>query len=239
MGRFRCRQQIKCDQLFVQRGGAPPLNFSSRGEGAATALFQRPWRLPDEKLILGDIVMCAEFDFITISCIAGIMAVAVFTDLRSRTIPNRLTCLAMVFMFGYYGMTYGFDGMCFSTKGLLLGTALLLPVYFAGGMGAGDAKLMGAVGAALGAQGVINAFLFTAIAGGLYAIGIVLCRYGKSKGVIARTSLMLRSFVYSRRFTCIPEAAQENAPKLYYAIPIAIGTAGAIAWHLAYRSYLI
>ena len=76
----------------------------------------------------------------------------------------------MVFMLAYYSTSYGFVGCWFSVKGLLLGTGLLLPVYFIGGMGAGDAKLMGAAGAALGMQGVFNVFLFTAVLGGVYAL---------------------------------------------------------------------
>ena len=43
-----------------------------------------------------------------------------------------------------------------------------------GKMGAGDVKLMGAVGSILGPAGVFNAFLFTAIVGGIYAIIILL-----------------------------------------------------------------
>ncbi len=65
-----------------------------------------------------------------------------------------------------------------STGGLFLGVAFLLPVYLIGGMGAGDVKLMGAVGSILGPQGVFIAFLYSAIAGGLYA----LFRAGEKQG---------------------------------------------------------
>ena len=183
--------------------------------------------------------MRTEFDFLAITGVACIMAAAAFIDLRSQRIPNRLTYSAMVFMLAYYGMAYGLDGLWFSTKGLLLGTGLLLPVYLAGGMGAGDAKLMGAAGAALGVHGVFTIFLFTALAGGLYALILIVFRYKQVKGVLERSSLMLKMLVYSQRFVFIPGGKHENAPKLCYAIPIAIGTAGALAWHLAYRSYLI
>ena len=105
-------------------------------------------------------------DTIVIAALFCTMCVALFTDLRSRKIPNRLTFAAMVFMLAYYGAAHGFEGMWFSCKGLLLGIGLLMPLYFLGGMGAGDAKLMGAVGAALGMQGVLTVFLFTALIGG-------------------------------------------------------------------------
>jgi prepilin peptidase CpaA len=178
-------------------------------------------------------------DSIVIVAIICIMIVAVCTDLRSRKIPNRLTYSAMVFLLAYYTTAYGFAGCWFSVKGLLLGTGILLPVYLIGGMGAGDAKLLGVVGAALGMQGVFTAFLFSSLLGGLYALVLILFRYKHCKKLLERSVLMMKLFVYSKKFFFIPGTQNGNAPKLCYAIPIAIGTAGAVAWCMAYSSYLI
>ena len=46
-----------------------------------------------------------------------------------------------------------------------------------GGMGAGDVKLMAAVGSILGPTDVFTAFLYSALIGGLYAL-VVLYRHG-------------------------------------------------------------
>jgi prepilin peptidase CpaA len=167
------------------------------------------------------------------------MCVALFTDLRRRKIPNRLTFSAMVFMMAYYGAAHGFEGLWFSGKGLLLGTGLLLPVYLIGGMGAGDAKLMGAAGAALGMQGVFTVFLFTALIGGVYALVLIVFRLKYCRRLLERSALMMKVLVYSKRFMFIPGAQSEQAPKLCYAIPIALGTAGAVAWRFAYGNYFI
>ena len=167
------------------------------------------------------------------------MCVALFTDLRSRKIPNRLTFAAMVFMLAYYGAAHGFEGLWFSFKGLLLGTGLLMPLYFLGGMGAGDAKLMGAAGAALGMQGVLTVLLFTALIGGLYAIVLIVIRFEHCKRLLERSALMMKMLVYPKRVVFIPGAQSEQAPKLCYAIPIAAGTLGAVAWRLAQGSYFI
>jgi prepilin peptidase CpaA len=167
------------------------------------------------------------------------MVAAVCTDLRSKKIPNRLTFPAMVFMLAYYSTAYGFAGGWFSFKGVLLGTGLLLPVFLVGGMGAGDAKLMGVVGAALGMQGVFTAFLFTAIIGGLYALVLILFRYKYCKELLKRSALMMKVSVYTRRVFFIPGAQDGTAPKFCYAIPIAFGTAGAVAWRWAYNGYFI
>jgi len=127
----------------------------------------------------------------------------------------------------------------FSAKGLLLGTGLLLPVYFIGGMGAGDAKLMGAAGAALGAGGILNVFVCTAFIGGMYAVMVILCRRKYMRGLAERSALMMKLFVYTRRFVFLPGAQDEQAPKLCYAVPIALGTAAAVAWRLVQGSYII
>ena len=178
-------------------------------------------------------------DSIIVVSIACIMAVAICTDLRSRKIPNRLTYSAMVFMLAYYTAAYGFAGGWFSLKGLLLGTGLLLPVFLVGGMGAGDAKLLGVVGAALGMRGVFTAFLFIAVIGGVYACILILFSYKQCRELLERSSLMMKISLYSRKAFFIPGPQNGSAPKLCYAIPIAVGTAGAVAWRLAYSEYFI
>ena len=50
--------------------------------------------------------------------------------------------------------------------GFVVGLALMLPGHVLGATGAGDVKLMAAVGAIVGPRVVVNAFLFTAVAGG-------------------------------------------------------------------------
>ena len=66
-----------------------------------------------------------------------------------------------------------------------------------GMMGAGDVKLMGAVGSILGPAGVFNAFLFTAIVGGIYAL-IVLAYHGQLVGFIKRFALSLKLSLLTR-----------------------------------------
>jgi prepilin peptidase CpaA len=178
-------------------------------------------------------------DIIVLVALFCTMAVALFTDLRSRKIPNRLTYPAMVFMLAYCGAAHGFEGLWFSFTGLLLGTGLLMPLYFLGGMGAGDAKLMGAAGAALGMRGVFSVFLFTALIGGAYALVLIAFRLESCRRLLERSALMMKVFVYTQRFVFIPGAQSEQAPKLCYAIPIAAGTAAAVAWRFAYGSYII
>jgi prepilin peptidase CpaA len=102
--------------------------------------------------------------------------VATIVDLRSRRIPNWLT--AAMAGSGVGLALLGLSGITpvASTAGLLVGLMLMMPGHVLGATGAGDVKLMAAVGAIVGIQLVVAAFLYTAIAGGVLAVGIALRR---------------------------------------------------------------
>jgi prepilin peptidase CpaA len=93
---------------------------------------------------------------------------AVFTlwagwlDWRTRKIPNWLTVPGLLLAIGVHAMVGGWHGMLVSLEGAGLALALLLPFVLVRGLGAGDWKLMGAVGALLGPLAFV-AFLFVSI----------------------------------------------------------------------------
>jgi len=73
---------------------------------------------------------------------------------------------------------FGISGLSVwgSVIGLLIGIALMLPGHLLGATGAGDVKLMGAIGAIIGPALVFSAFLFSALAGGVLAVAVALRR---------------------------------------------------------------
>ena len=100
---------------------------------------------------------------------AGVSAAA-FIDLRTRRVPNALTIpLAAI---GLACAASGVSGLSFRAAlvGLVLGLALMLPGYLFGATGAGDVKLLAAVGAWLGPALIGVAFLYTALVGGVLAL---------------------------------------------------------------------
>ena len=107
--------------------------------------------------------------FLTIYLIS-ILIVAAIIDIRIKKIPNLLTFPTMVLGLVYYSITTGWDGLLFSLGGLSLGIAIFFVLYLMGGMGAGDAKLMGAVGAITGPKGALIASIYSAVVGGVYAL---------------------------------------------------------------------
>jgi prepilin peptidase CpaA len=83
-------------------------------------------------------------------CALALAGLAGYLDWRSRRIPNWLTvpglCAGIVVNF----ITAGRHGVALSFEGAALGLALMLPLVLMRALGAGDWKLMGAVGAFLG-----------------------------------------------------------------------------------------
>ena len=97
------------------------------------------------------------------------VAIATYTDIRWRIIPNKLTMPAILIGLILHTIHAGWSGFILSLLGLTVGGGLLLILHFAGGMGAGDVKLMGAIGALTGPATVMSALLLSCLFGGLYA----------------------------------------------------------------------
>ncbi len=121
-------------------------------------------------------------------------ALAVYTDLRWRIIPNRLTlpAIALGLALGFLGS--GWHGLLMSGLGFLTGMALLILPFAVGKMGGGDVKLMGALGAWLGCYAVLNVALYSALAGGVLAILVAVKR--KRLGVTIRNVWLLLKCIF-------------------------------------------
>ena len=105
-----------------------------------------------------------------------VLAVSLYTDLKQRKILNSITVPAAAAGLLYNCAAGGLAGAKLSLGGLLAGFALLLIPFLMGGIGAGDVKLLAAVGAIKGPAFVINAGLCSALAGGILALMLLLYR---------------------------------------------------------------
>jgi prepilin peptidase CpaA len=167
-----------------------------------------------------------------------ILLVAVTIDFKSQRIPNLLTFPAAALALIYYAITNGFDGFLFSAVGLLVGVSLLIIPYLLGGMGAGDAKLMGVVGGVLGAKGVFYTFLFSAIVGGIYAIILTLVYRQQFRGFYRKQLAALINFFLIRKYIPDPEDADLKKPRLCYGLAIALGTGIYIVFNSSHHGLL-
>lgn len=105
---------------------------------------------------------------LTAYVLIGFVGAAALMDLRWRRIPNWLVLAGFVAAL----VIRAVDGpvqVGWGLAGAGLGMALLFPFYMIGGMGGGDVKLLGAVGAFLGPSRLLVALLVMALAGGLMA----------------------------------------------------------------------
>jgi prepilin peptidase CpaA len=143
-------------------------------------------------------------------------------DLYKRKIPNAITFPVMASAVVYFILVNGMDGFLHSISGLVIGLALLIPFYLQGGMGAGDVKLMGAVGSILGPSDVFTAFLYSALAGGVYAL-FVLARNKALSRTVRRYGIMLKGYVCTGQLMYIPPVGGNVAP-LCYGLAISLGT---------------
>jgi prepilin peptidase CpaA len=114
-----------------------------------------------------------------------LVVVVAFFDVRERRIPNLAVLPAACFGLGL-NLCWGWDGLVFGAQGLALGFALLFVPYLVGAMGAGDVKLLAAIGAFVGATEVVRVLLVTVLCYPLLAailvirerkVGITLLRF--------------------------------------------------------------
>jgi prepilin peptidase CpaA len=163
-------------------------------------------------------------DYFLILLLLSILIISAIIDFRSQKIPNLITFPTIIIALLYHFFTHGIDGLIFSALGLVTGIGLLIIPYIFDGMGAGDAKLMGAVGSIIGPKNVFVAFLFTALVGGIYAVILILLNQKQFKGFFKKQLITLKLFILTREFISDPVENSDKKPRLCYGVAIALGT---------------
>jgi prepilin peptidase CpaA len=162
-------------------------------------------------------------DFLALIILSLLIVPVVISDIKSQRISNKITFPAMLIGSAFQVWLKGFPGLIFSLQGIGLGIALFIIPYVIGKMGAGDAKLMGAVGAFLGPKDVIIAFVYIAIAGGIYSLLLILWHRQKFKGFFTELYVSFLVFLGTRKIDWDNSQAA-GRPRLCYAVAIAVGT---------------
>jgi prepilin peptidase CpaA len=146
------------------------------------------------------------------------LAIAVVTDVRTRRIPNWLT--GSIASAGF-GLAFG-GGVVTPTQaalGMLTGLLLMMPGHLIGATGAGDVKLMAAAGTMLGPDLAFRAFLYSAVAGGVFAVAVAV-RRGILTETLHDTSRLVMSPAGARQTIEAPSRINRFA----YGPAIATGT---------------
>jgi prepilin peptidase CpaA len=169
---------------------------------------------------------------IVFSVVGGVLLSSALIDMKTRKIPNILTFPSILTALAYHSLASGMDGFIFSLTGMFTGIGLLILPYLLGGAGAGDAKLLGAVGAALGVHGVLQAFIYIAFAGGGYLVLLMVFKRKQYGIYFMRHFIMMKAFLYTGKLFHVPARPEETqASKISYGTFIALGTIAYMALH--------
>ena len=126
----------------------------------------------------------------------------------------------------------GLSGMGFGLWGMTVGLLTLLPLYAVGGMGAGDVKMMAAIGAWVHCTITFYAFCVSAIVGAILAVIMVIAA-GEGRKHFNQFFFLLNEITTIRNPEALAEIATERKTSmrlLPYGIPLAIGTVSYFAW---------
>jgi prepilin peptidase CpaA len=154
----------------------------------------------------------------------GLAMVACGCDLRTRRIPQFLTLGGATAGLAFHLVNSGWTAAALSFAGWSIGIAIFVIPFALGGLGAGDVKLLGALGAWLGPGNVIWLALYAGVAGAILAILFSLAT-GYLPQALANVRLLLTHWRVNG-VRPLPELTLEHGrtPRMAYAVPILAGT---------------
>jgi prepilin peptidase CpaA len=179
-----------------------------------------------------------------------LLILSVKYDVTERRIPNKLTIPVILWGIVTAGIFSGFNGILFSISGFLVGLAVFFVPFAMGGIGAGDVKLMAAIGSILGWYLTVYSALLTAIAGGIIVIGYTIYT-GKFVGMIKNMRIHFIKWilyviylgthnvgVYSKYKSLNASKVDEEKTYIPYGVAIAVGTFIVLAGnHIGYAPF--
>jgi prepilin peptidase CpaA len=152
------------------------------------------------------------------------MILATVNDFKTGKIANLLTFPIMLLGITYHCVMTGWNGLGFSLGGLILGHCIFFIPYAMGGMGAGDAKLLGAAGSFLGARGVIIAAVLSTLLGLAYALTLLIVHPYFTRSLLSGRGMTIKTVSRRGQFNPVPHNKNMKQPVVRFALPIALGT---------------
>jgi prepilin peptidase CpaA len=164
--------------------------------------------------------------------LAALALVAAVYDVRFRRIPNWLSLSGVLLGIGLNAFLavdglHWYEGYNWRSAlgGLGLAFVIYFPLYLLRGMGAGDVKLMAAVGALVGPMNWIGIFVLSNVLGGITAVIIILTR-GRFFKTFSNVGYMLLELMHFRPPYMRKEELDLNSPKaatMPHGVAIALG----------------
>jgi prepilin peptidase CpaA len=163
-----------------------------------------------------------------------ILIALVFTagvyDIKWRRIPNWLALTGLLLGAALNGFLFEWAGVKATLLGVGFAFLIYFPLYLLRGMGAGDVKLMMAIGAIVGPGTWFGIFLTTGIIGGLVAVLLLVARRRLQK-TFWNVRMLLDSIVHFRAPYANPELDVRSAQglRMPHGAVIAVGTVAFLA----------
>jgi prepilin peptidase CpaA len=175
---------------------------------------------------------------LTVNGIVVLFAVGItaVTDIWKFKVYNVLTIPLLISGLVYNAYAHGSAGLVASLIGALFGFGILILFYVMGGMGAGDVKLMAAVGAWLGLPQIYYVFIASSFAAGLYALYLVLTHRKFAETWLNLKLLWYRVSAFGRhlgaedRVEIAVRRADREGRLIPFAAMVAIGVLTTFVW---------
>jgi len=147
------------------------------------------------------------------------LIISLITDIKTRKILNIVTYPTILLGIALNTFFYHTAGLKFSLIGFAVGVVLFGIMFILGGLGMGDVKLMGAVGALKGGFFVLQSIVYIGIIGGILTIFFLIW-----KGTFAQTVKNM-FYMISSPFSKTSKEQVKKMPKIYlpYGPAIVIG----------------
>jgi prepilin peptidase CpaA len=157
---------------------------------------------------------------------------AALLDWRSRRIPNWLTVPGLLIGVGTHSVLTGWHGTLFALEGAALALVLLIPLVLLRALGAGDWKLMGAVGAFLGPILFLFVLLGSIFASGIMAVVQVL-RVGRVMETLRNMVVLVKGF-FAFGLKKNPQISLDNPRLLKLPFGVAVAAATIVCFCAAH-----
>jgi prepilin peptidase CpaA len=154
------------------------------------------------------------------------------TDTFKCKIPNLLNACLLVAGIVMFTVNLGIPGLLLSLYGLGLGIALLLLPYLMGGLGAGDVKALGALGALIGPYDLLDVFIYMGLYGGVLAL-LHYCYNTNIKDTLREAWLSICASVLTRDVDYVvpPKLGERGTSMRFpYSAAIALGYYSFVYW---------
>ena len=154
------------------------------------------------------------------------VVLASWIDWRYRKVPNWLNLSLILSGLTAQVIFHGWSGLWMGLLGMLLGFGLLIVPWLMHAMGAGDVKLMAAIGVWLGPLLTLRAFCVGAILAGAIAVAMIVLGRRLWQAYANLGLIMTKLNSWKKAFSDFGsvQALKSSSQLLPYGVPLSIGT---------------